>query len=66
MNTGDPELLPQRLHQAVRPGSLLRTEATSNNVRDFGVLKALEHVPELRTAMAAVTDRYRTVHIGHP
>jgi len=49
------------IKQYVRDHLLLRTEATSNNVRDFGVPKALEHVPALRTAMAAVTDRYLTV-----
>lgn len=49
------------IKQYVRDHLLLRTEATSNNVRDFGVAKALEHVPALRQAMAAVTDRYLTV-----
>ena len=39
----------------------LRTETTSNNVRDFGVPKAIEQLPHLRDAMAAVTDRYLTV-----
>jgi hypothetical protein len=49
------------IKQYVRDHLLLRTEATSNNVRDFGVAKALEHVPQLRSAMAAVVDRYLTV-----
>ncbi len=49
------------IKQYVRDHLLLRTEATSNNVRDFGVAKALDHLPELRQAMAAVTDRYLTV-----
>ena len=35
----------------------LRTEATSNHGRDFGVPKAIEQFPHLRDAMAAVTDR---------
>src|SRR5439155_17562683 len=39
----------------------LRTQATSNNVRDFGVAKSIEQLPQLRDAMAAVTDRYLTV-----
>jgi hypothetical protein len=43
------------------PHVLLRTEATSNNVRDFGVPKAIEAVPQLRETMAVVTDRYLTV-----
>jgi hypothetical protein len=49
------------IKQYVRDHRLLRTEATSNNVTDFGVPKAIDHVPELRQAMAAVTDRYLTV-----
>jgi hypothetical protein len=47
--------------QYVRDHRLLRTEATSNNVTDIGVPKAIASVPPLRTAMAAVTDRYLTV-----
>jgi hypothetical protein len=38
------------IKQYVRDHLLVRTEATSNNVRDFGVPKAIEAVPELRTA----------------
>ena len=49
------------MKQYVRDHLLLRTEATTNNVADFGVRKALETVPQLRGAMAAVTDRYLTV-----
>jgi hypothetical protein len=49
------------IKQYVRDHLALRTEATSNNVRDFGVPKAIDHLPELREAMAAVTDRYLTV-----
>jgi hypothetical protein len=47
--------------QYVRDHLVLRTEATSNNVRDFGVGKSIEQLPPLRDAMAAVTDRYLTV-----
>src|ERR1700730_5296853 len=49
------------IKQYVRDHLALRTEATSNNVRDFGVPKSIDHVAELRDAMAAVTDRYLTV-----
>ena len=49
------------IKQYVRDHLLLRTEATSNNVRDFGVPKAIEAVSQLRGAMSAVTDRYLTV-----
>jgi hypothetical protein len=49
------------IKQYVRDHLLLRTEATSNNVTDFGVPKAIAAVPQLRPAMATVTDRYLTV-----
>ncbi len=49
------------IKQYVRDHLDLRTEATSNNVPDFGVPKAIEHVPRLREAMATVPDRYLTV-----
>jgi hypothetical protein len=49
------------IKQYVRDHLALRTEATSNNVRDFGVPKAIDQLPRLRVAMAAVTDRYLTV-----
>ena len=49
------------IKQYVRDHRLLRTEATSNNVADVGVVKAIETLPQLRAAMAAVTDRYLTV-----
>jgi hypothetical protein len=49
------------IKQYVRDHLLLRTEATSNNVADFGVPKAVEAVPQLRAAMAAITDRYLSV-----
>jgi hypothetical protein len=49
------------IKQYVRDHLLLRTEATSNNVRDYGVPKAIDAVPQLRQAMAAVTDRYQSV-----
>jgi len=47
--------LDERTQQYVRDHLALRTEATSNNVRDFGVPKAIEQLPHLRDAMAAVT-----------
>jgi hypothetical protein len=49
------------IKQYVRDHMMLRTEATSNNVADFGVAKSIETVPQLREAMATVTDRYLTV-----
>jgi hypothetical protein len=49
------------IKQYVRDHLGLRTEATSNNTADFGVAKAVDTLPQLRQAMAAVTDRYLTV-----
>jgi hypothetical protein len=49
------------IKQYVRDHLGLRTEATSNNVADFGVPKAIDQLPQLRQAMAAVTERYLTV-----
>ena len=49
------------IKQYVRDHLGLRTEATSNNVADFAVAKAIDSLPQLRTAMAAVTHRYLTV-----
>jgi len=49
------------IKQYVRDHLALRTEATSNNVTDFGVRKAIESLPQLREAMGTVTDRYLTV-----
>jgi hypothetical protein len=45
----------------VRDHLVLRTEATSNNVTDFDVPKAVRAVSQLRPAMATVVDRYLTV-----
>ena len=47
--------------QYVRDHFILRTEAATNNVRDYGVKKAVENLPELREKMAAVDDNYLNV-----
>jgi hypothetical protein len=49
------------IKQYVRDHVGLRTEATSNNVADFGVPKAIVSLRQLREAMGRVTDRYQTV-----
>ena len=36
----------------------MRTEPATNNVTDYGVNKAIEHLPALRDKMAAVIDNY--------
>jgi len=47
--------------QYVRDHLALRTEPATNNVTDYGVKKAVEHLPELRQKMGAVIDNYLTV-----
>src|SRR5207344_1244900 len=49
------------IKQYVRDHVILRTEPASNNVTDYGVNKAIEHLPALRDKMAAVIDNYLEV-----
>jgi DNA-binding transcriptional ArsR family regulator len=49
------------IKQYVRDHCLLRTEPASNDVRDYGVGKAIDNVPRLRTKLQAMTDRYLEV-----
>ncbi len=47
--------------QYARDNRLLRTEAATNNVYDYGHLKAIEHLPELRKTLQGITQRYLDV-----
>jgi hypothetical protein len=47
--------------QYVRDHVALRTEPATNNVTDYGVKKAVEHLPELREKMGAIIDNYLNV-----
>ena len=47
--------------QYVRDHLLLRTEAATNNVRDYAVPKAIDSLPELRQKQAAILDTYLDV-----
>jgi hypothetical protein len=47
--------------QYVRDHLLLRTEPSTNNVRDYGLPKAIEHLPARREKRGAIADRYLTV-----
>jgi hypothetical protein len=47
--------------QYVRDHVALRTEPATNNVTDYGVKKAVEHLPTLREKMGAVIDNYLNV-----
>jgi hypothetical protein len=49
------------IKQYVRDHLCLRTEPATNNVTDYGVNKAVEHLPALRQKMAAVIDNYLDV-----
>jgi hypothetical protein len=44
--------------QYVRDSRLLRTEPATNDVRDYGVNKSVENLPELRQKMSAIIDHY--------
>jgi len=46
------------IKQYVRDHLILRTEAATNNVTDYGVNKAVEHLPALRDKLAAIDDSY--------
>jgi hypothetical protein len=46
------------IKQYVRDHLILRTEAATNNVTDYGVNKAVEHLPALRAKLAAIDDSY--------
>ena len=52
------------IKQYARDNLVLRTETTSYHTPDLGVNKGVEHLPELRRAMAAANDRYLDVQQG--
>lgn len=47
--------------QYVRDRLILRTEPATNNVRDYGVGKAIEHLPKLRKTLQAITQNYLNI-----
>jgi len=49
------------IKQYVRDHLLLRTEAATNNVTDYGVPKAVEHLPQLRSKLSSIVDTYLDV-----
>jgi hypothetical protein len=49
------------IKQYARDDLILRTETTSYHTPDLGVNKGVEHLPELRQAMATANDRYLDV-----
>ncbi len=49
------------IKQYVRDHLILRTEASTNNVTDYGVNKAIENLPALRSTLSAINDNYLNV-----
>lgn len=49
------------IKQYVRDHLMLRTEAATNDVSDYGVKKAVENLPQLRQRLAAINDNYLNV-----
>ena len=49
------------IKQYVRDNRMLRTEAATNNVKDYGVRKAVENLPALRQTLRNITQRYQDV-----
>ena len=49
------------IKQYVRDHLILRTEASSNNVNDYGIKKAVEHLPALRDSLSTINDNYLNV-----
>jgi hypothetical protein len=49
------------IKQYVRDHLILRTEAASNDVNDYGVKKSVENLPALQKALSAINDNYLNV-----
>lgn len=49
------------IKQYVRDHLILRTEAATNNVNDYGVNKAVDNLPKLREKLSAINDNYQNV-----
>jgi hypothetical protein len=49
------------IKQYVRDHLILRTEAASNNVKDYRINKAVENLPVLRKALSEINDNYLNV-----
>ena len=49
------------IKQYVRDHRILRTEAATNNVNDYGVKKAVENLPQLRERLSAINENYLNV-----
>jgi hypothetical protein len=65
LNLGNPvirtDYKQESVKQYVRDRLLLRTEATSYNLWDFGVGKSVENLPAARKTLRQITERYLDV-----
>jgi hypothetical protein len=51
------------IKQYVRDHLILRTESASNNVKDYGVNKAVENLSTFRNNLSAINDNYLNVQL---
>src|SRR5437870_11276769 len=49
------------IKQYVRVHVLLRTEPATNNVNDYAVNKAIDHLPALRQKLSSIVDNYLNI-----
>jgi hypothetical protein len=49
------------IKQYVRDHRILRTEAATNNVNDYGVNKAVDNLPQLRHRLCAINENYLNI-----
>ena len=49
------------IKQYVRDHLLLRTEPATNDVRDYAINKAIEHLSQLRQKLSSIVDQYQEV-----
>jgi hypothetical protein len=49
------------IKQYVRDHRILRTEAATNNVHDYGLNKSVENLPRLREKLSTITDNYQNI-----
>jgi len=49
------------IKQYLRDHLLLRTESATNNITDYAVNKAIDHLPELRRKLSSIADHYLDV-----
>src|SRR2546425_2874282 len=51
------------IKQYVRDHLLLRTESATNNVADYAVKKAIDHLPQLHQKLSSIVDNYLNIQV---